>query len=164
MRGANDFNGYCRRSFLETMNPADETPVQNPPAREPASRPEGWFGELTQRDFDVEFYERILRVQPNDIRLLRLLGELYARKGRYDRALEIDQKLVELLPEDAVAHYNLACSLAMQGATNAAVESLARAIQLGYNDFAHLEVDPDLNNLRSLPQYLSLLKQYQLDS
>jgi tetratricopeptide (TPR) repeat protein len=145
------------------MNPADETPVQNPRDRNAGSRAEGWFGELTQRDFDVEFYERILRGQPNDIRLLRLLGELYARKGRYDRSLEIDQKLVELLPEDAVAHYNLACSLAMRRVPDAAVESLARAIQLGYNDFAHLEDDPDLNNLRSLPQYHALLKQYQLD-
>ncbi len=144
------------------MNP-DDTPVRNQTQAEPSSRPDGWFGELTQRDFDVEFYERILRGQPNDIRLLRLLGELYARKGRYDRALEIDQKLAELLPEDAVVHYNLACSLAMQNAPDAALESLARAIQFGYNDYSHLEVDPDLNSLRPLPQYQALLKHYHLD-
>ena len=145
------------------MDPADNTPVQHP-SDSPSTFPAGiWFGELTQRDFDVEFYERVLHNQPNDVRLLRLLGELYARKGRYDRALEVDLKLVELLPEDGVAHYNLACSQAMQSAPEAAVESLARAIQFGYNDFSHLEVDPDLNSLRGRPQFQALLQRFQID-
>jgi tetratricopeptide (TPR) repeat protein len=122
-----------------------------------------WFGTLNQPDFDVDFYERVLRGQPNDVRLLRLLGELYARTGNHARALQIDRKLAELLPDEALVHYNLACSLAMHGSPAAALESLAQAIQLGYNDFSHLEVDPDLNSLRPLPEYQAILKQFRLD-
>ncbi len=143
------------------MNP-EHIPVQSQSPT--TARGDSWFGELTQRDFDVEFYERILRSQPNDIRLLRLLGELYGRKGRYDKALKVDQKLVELLPDDGFVHYNLACSFAMQGSPDAALECLARAIQLGYNDFNHMEVDPDLNSIRPLPRYRAILQQYRLDA
>lgn len=146
------------------MPSADDMPAE--PAPKPPVTPcaEPWFGQLEQRDFEVDFYERILHRQPNDVRLLRLLGELYGRKGRYDRALEIDLKLVELTPDDSVAHYNLACSLAMQNDSTTALAELDRALLLGYNDFGQLEVDPDLHALRQLPPFKALAQQYGFDS
>ncbi len=144
------------------MSNSDDIPAEGPTTR--SASPDGgeWIGKLEQRDFDVDFYERILQRQPNDVRLLRLLGELYARRGQYDRAVVIDQKLAGLLPDDGVVHYNLACSLAMRGSVQDAVSTLGRAIELGYNDFGHLEVDPDLVNVRRLPQYQALMRQYGL--
>jgi tetratricopeptide (TPR) repeat protein len=120
----------------------------------------GWFGNLDQASFEVAFYERILERQTSDVRLLKLLGELYARQGRYDQALRIDQRLVLLLPHDSLVRYNLACSLAMQDSVGAALEALASALELGYNEFSHLEVDPDLNRLRALPEFQSLLQKF----
>jgi tetratricopeptide (TPR) repeat protein len=122
-----------------------------------------WFGNLDQPSFDVEFYQRVLQRQPNNVRVLKLLGELYARQGRHDRALAVDQKLSELAPDDAVVCYNLACSLAMQDESAKAIEALARALELGYNDFSHLEVDPDLEKLRPLPEFQSLLRKFGLN-
>jgi tetratricopeptide (TPR) repeat protein len=122
-----------------------------------------WFGNLDQPQFDVEFYQHILQQQPNNVRVLKLLGELYARQGRHDLALAVDQKLLELLPDDAVVCYNLACSLAMQDAPDKAMQALGRALELGYNDFSHLEVDPDLNKLRGLPEFHALLRKYEVD-
>lgn len=145
------------------MSNSDDIPVEGSQAHSATPDAAGWIGKLDQRDFDVAFYERILQRQPNDVRLLRLLGELHARRGHYDRALQIDQKLAGLLPDDCVVHYNLACSLAMRGAVQEAINSLSRAIELGYNDFGHLEVDPDLVNLRPLPQYQALMRQYGLN-
>jgi tetratricopeptide (TPR) repeat protein len=119
-----------------------------------------WFGNLDQSSFEVEFYERILQRQPDNVRVLKLLGELYARQRRFDRALVIDQKLAELFPGDSVVSYNLACSLAMQDQTAQAIQALAKALELGYNDFNHLEVDPDLDKLRPLPEFQSLLRSF----
>ncbi|HTQ38089.1 MAG TPA: tetratricopeptide repeat protein [Pirellulales bacterium] len=123
----------------------------------------GWIGNLDQAGFEVAFYERILQRQPHDVRVLKLLGELYARQGRHDLALVIDQQLAGLLPDDSLVRYNLACSLAMQDAPDAALVALASALELGYNDFSHLEVDPDLNRLRGLPEFQALLRKYGLD-
>jgi predicted Zn-dependent protease len=117
-----------------------------------------------QNYFDVEFYERLLDQQPNDVRLLRLLGELHARKGRHALALQLDQRLVELAPSDPVVYYNLACSLAMLGDAKGALATLSRALELGYNDFSHLDVDPELDTLRHLPEYKTLLQNYGLDA
>jgi tetratricopeptide (TPR) repeat protein len=122
-----------------------------------------WFGTLDQTNFDVAFYERILLSQPNNVRVLKLLGELYARLGRHERALRIDQQLSELFPDDCLVRYNLACSLAMQGVAEHALEALGSALELGYNDFSHLEVDPDLDRLRALPEFQSLLKKHGAD-
>lgn len=123
-----------------------------------------WFGEMGQAEFEVEFYERILDRHPNYVVVLRALGEQLARRRMYARSLEIDRRLVSLVPHDCVARYNLACSLAMQGAPRQAIEELGRAIEYGYDDFGHLEIDPDLESVRKLPAYRDLLRQYGLES
>src|SRR5581483_1594939 len=98
-----------------------------------------WFGEFSQTDFDIEFFERVVERSPNYVQVLRLLGELLARKGLYDRSLVIDRRLVRLVPCDGVARYNLACSLAMCGHPRDAVRELRAAIEHGYADFGYLE-------------------------
>ena len=40
------------------------------------------------------------------------------------------------------------------------MEELGRAMQFGYEDFEHLEFDSDLDNLRDLPAYHALLREY----
>ena len=141
------------------MASADESPVHSKMARRGDSG-RRWFGELGQADFEIGFFEQILVRDPDYIIVLRALGELLARKGQYSRSLEIDRRLVSLVPHDCVAHYNLACSLAMQGVPRQAIEELGRAIEYGYDDFGHLEVDPDLDSLRKLPAYREMLRQH----
>jgi tetratricopeptide (TPR) repeat protein len=122
-----------------------------------------WFGELDELDFEIDFFEQILRRQPNYLNVLRVIGELLSRKGLYDRTLEIDRRLVSLRPSDGIARYNLACSLARQGDLLLAVGELSNALELGYDDFAHLEVDPDLDALRELPEFLALIRRYGVE-
>ncbi len=146
------------------MSAADETPTHPKSARRGSDSPARWFGELDQVEFEVDFYESILARRPDYITVLRALGELLARKGQYARSLEIDRRLVTLVPKDCVARYNLACSLAMQGSHRQAIEELGRAIADGYDDFGHLEVDPDLDSLRSLPAYQALMRRHGIKS
>jgi tetratricopeptide (TPR) repeat protein len=117
---------------------------------------------LDQVDFEIELYELVLERCPDYVNVLRALGELLARKGMWSRSLEVEQRLIRLRPRDGIAHYNLACSLAMQGESGEALSALAQAIDFGYRDFGHLEVDPDLESLRQLPAYRALMKRYGL--
>ena len=118
---------------------------------------EPWFGNLGQLDFDIDFFEKLLARNGDSIEVVRTLGELVARKGDVRRALELDRRLVSLLPDDFLARYNLACSLALAGQPDEAIDSLSTAILLGYDDLAHLEVDPDLDSLRERPDFRALL-------
>ena len=117
----------------------------------------GWFGRLGQLDFDIDFYETLLARNPTSIEVLRVLAELVSQKGLLARAVELDRRLVAAAPNDFLARYNLACSLARAGLPGEAIDSLTRAILLGYDDIAHLETDPDLDSLRDLPDFQELL-------
>jgi tetratricopeptide (TPR) repeat protein len=130
-----------------------------PDPRSPVGRhqPAAWFGKHGQLDFDIDFFDRLLERNPDSIEVLRVLAELVSRKGLYRRAVEIDRRLVERLPDDFLARYNLGCSLARAGCTAEAITSLSTAIKLGYDDMAHMEVDPDLDSLRDSPDFRALL-------
>ena len=121
------------------------------------AKPSKWFGRLNQLDFDIDFYEKLLTKNGESLEVLRILAELVSKKGVMSRASELDTKLVELLPEDFLARYNLACSLARAGKSDEAIDSLSQSILLGYDDLAHMDVDPDLDSLRDLPDFQALL-------
>jgi tetratricopeptide (TPR) repeat protein len=121
------------------------------------AKPSKWFGRLNQLDFDIDFYEKLLTKNGESLEVLRILAELVSKKGVMSRAIELDRKIVELLPEDFLARYNLACSLARAGKSDEAIDSLSQSILLGYDDLAHMDVDPDLDSLRDLPDFQALL-------
>ncbi len=123
-------------------------------ARDGAPLP--WFGKLSQLDFDLDFFENLLSRNGESVEVLRVLGELASQKGLVARALDLDRRLVARLPADFLARYNLACSLALAGRPDEAIECLAASIRLGYDDVAHMEVDPDLESLRGRPEFRAL--------
>ena len=116
-----------------------------------------WFGSLGQLVFDIDFFGQLLARKEDSVEVLGVLAELVSRKGLTKRAVELDRRLVDLLPDDFLARYNLACSLAVAGRSDEAIDSLSRAILLGYDDLAHMEADPDLASLRSHPDFQALL-------
>jgi len=146
----------------DPSHPVPDEPDAPKPGKRGASsrgRPSksAWFGSLSQLDFDIDFFEQLLARRPDSLEALRVLAELVSRKGLVHRAVELDRRLVQLLPDDFLARYNLACSLARAGRADEAIDSLSRAILLGYDDIAHMEADPDLESLRDHPDYQALL-------
>ncbi len=131
----------------------------------PPDQPEGPFRterkfrpNLSQDEFDREFFERILQRNDSNSVVLRRQAELLARQGDHQSALKLDRRLVELHPEDPIVQYNAACSLAMTGYVTEAIRALERAVDLGYTDFAHMEVDADLDLLHDEPDFQQLLR------
>lgn len=58
--------------------------------------------------------------------------------------------------DDPSVRYNLACALARSGDKRAALKELARAVDLGWRDLAHMDADPDLATLQGEPAYEAL--------
>ncbi len=107
--------------------------------------------------FDISFYESILRRDPSYAEVVEILGGLYTKAGRVADGLKMDRKLVRLQPENATAHYNLACSLALSKRPTEAITVLAQAIALGYDDAEWMANDPDLAALRKRPDFHTLV-------
>ncbi len=109
-------------------------------------------------EFLADFLGRARRHRPEDLEVLAELATTLTRLGRHEEGLSLDRRLVELLPDDATARYNLACSLALCRASAAALLELERAIELGYSDADHLLADEDLSSLRQEPNFLALVE------
>ncbi len=105
----------------------------------------------------VEFCEAILSRNPRHVDTLKRVGHLYTELGAYEDGLRIDLVLTELLPDDNIARYNLACSYALQQITDKAVAALEKAVELGYNDIDHLRADSDLDSIRDCQPYKTLM-------
>ena len=114
--------------------------------------------------FEIAFFESVLRRDPASTDVIELLGGLYTRVGRIADGLKMDRRLVKLQPANPTAHYNLACSLALTRRRDAALRSLRAAVTLGYRDFDWMAQDPDLEVLKSLPAFVSLLTQLKPQS
>lgn len=114
--------------------------------------------------FEIAFYEAVLKRCPRYVDVIELLGGLYTRTGRVADGLRMDRRLVRLQPANATAHYNLACSLALSRRPLDAIDALRTAVSLGYRDHDWMEQDPDLEALKTDPQFQSLLLQLRPQS
>lgn len=114
--------------------------------------------------FEIEFFEAVHRRCPSYTEVVGLLGGLYTKTGRIADGLKMDRKLVRLEPDNATAHYNLACSLALCKKRPAALQSLRKAVSLGYDDVDWMLQDPDLEILKTDPEFQNLLGQLKPQS
>lgn len=109
--------------------------------------------ESNNLDFEISFFEGILKHRPNYIDALVPLAEAYTRKKLYGKGLEIDKRLSVLCEKDPIVYYNLACGYALMGESEKAIEALEKSISFGYTDFGHLVKDTDLKLLHSNPKF-----------
>ena len=112
-----------------------------------------------QLDFEIGFYESLLRTYSDFSDALVALGEAYTRRGWYDKGLSIDLRLTEMRGQDPVVWYNLACSYSMLKRPSEALDALRTAVKLGYDDFRYLSEDSDLAPLRQTPEFRQFVEQ-----
>ena len=112
-------------------------------------------------DFEISFYEDVIKDSPDFVDALILLGDAYTNKGLHRKALDVDRKLSLLRPKDPTIRYNLACDYALLKKPKLALDTLEKAIRLGFKSFKHIEKDPDLDNIRQDKRYQELLLKFR---
>jgi predicted Zn-dependent protease len=115
-------------------------------------------------EFEIRFFESVLRRVPSYSNVVEILAGLYTRQGRIADGLKMDRRLVKLQPANATARYNLACSLALSKRKSDALRQLHEAVALGYRDFDWMQQDPDLEALKHHPEFEALLQQLKPQS
>lgn len=82
----------------------------------------------------------------------------YSGLGDAAKAVETMQFIVDTNPEDLKENlYNLASIYARVGMKQEAVKSLKRAVDNGYDDVANIKANYDLDCIRELPEFISLV-------
>ena len=112
-------------------------------------------------DFEISFYEDVIKASPDFVNALILLGEAYTQKGFHAKALEMDRRLSKLLPTDPTVHYNLACDYSLLKEPEPCLEALEKALKFGYRAFKYMEKDPDLEFIRQDMRYKELLYKHR---
>lgn len=118
------------------------------------------LAERPQIDFELDFFESLLRRIPDFAEVLRAQASNLTAKGRLKDGLKVDQQLVQIRPADPTAHYNLACRYALLKQRDLALKTLRRAVELGYRDFRFMIQDADLDTIHKDPRFRSLLKEF----
>src|SRR5262249_6202068 len=120
---------------------AQQGKSSNPHEPSAAANAPGRVADQNQVDFELDFFAGILVRCPDYVDVLRIMGNLLTLKGRFAEGLQIDKRLVQLRPGDALAHYNLACSYALLKRPDQSLQTLRRAVELGYRDFRYMRED-----------------------
>lgn len=91
--------------------------------------------------------------------MLRAQFTAAVREGDTSTMEETSRKGVELLPDDPVWRFNLACSLAwFDGREKESLDTLEKAIELGFRDSRAIEKDTDLARIAGNPRFAALVK------
>ncbi len=118
------------------------------------------LAERPQLDFELEFFDAVLRKVGDFADVLRAQACNLTEKGLLKEGLKVDQQLVRLRPADPTAHYNLACRYALLKQPDLALTTLRHAIELGYRDFRYMTQDRDLDSIRKDPRFRQLLRDF----
>ncbi len=109
--------------------------------------------DLATLRFQIGICEEVLKETPLDTEALRFLAHAYFAVGRPEEGLATDRRLTDLLPKDPRVRYNLACSCALLGQRDEALDRLREACELGFDDLQLLRRDRDLDAVREDPRF-----------
>ncbi len=80
--------------------------------------------------------------------------------GRIDDAIKWLDKIIEQYPNDG-NYYDAACLYSLMNNSTEALSNLKIAFTKGYRDFVHLSIDDDLDNIRNMPEFKNLVKEWK---
>jgi len=113
---------------------------------------------LTMSSRVVQLLERYLQINPADANALLRGAQCLVALGHKERALQWMQGVQNIDPDEPVVLYNVACTYAMVGEPERAMEYLEKMPPRGEWFKGWAEHDPDLDSLRNDPRFQALLK------
>jgi tetratricopeptide (TPR) repeat protein len=106
----------------------------------------------------LQMYPRYLLLHPDDGRARIWYAIDLTKVDRFDEARVEAAKAIQLIPDDPVMLYNVACFYARLGDSKPAVETLKKSIAAGYENYEWIKRDSDFNSIRNEPDYVELMK------
>jgi len=104
----------------------------------------------------IQALEGHLRQVPEDARARILLAAFYAEEGRQEDAVREANLAMLLRPNEAMVHYNAACTFCSLNKKDEALDALNKAWRNGFKDADWARRDPSLTILRGDPEFEKL--------
>jgi TolB-like protein/tetratricopeptide (TPR) repeat protein len=101
--------------------------------------------------------ERVLALNPVDVRALSLGSMALFADGQVTRAMDWSQRSLELYPDEMTTLVCATCLRARSGQREQAIETFERLVALGWGKRDWVERDPDYDSLRDDPRFQRLV-------
>ena len=112
--------------------------------------------ETNLRQRRIQALEARLRDVPEDSRARILLASSYAKENRVDDAVREANLAMLLRPNEAMVHYNAACTFCSLNKSAEAMDALSKAWRAGFKDADWARRDPDLGLVHDHPEFEKL--------
>ncbi len=110
----------------------------------------------------AELAEKRLALNPEDVQIRKNYSLYLAKLGRVPEALAQARRAIQQAPKDASVRYYAARTFTASGKTPEALETLALALDLGY-DPKEIEREPDFSMLQENDRYRQMMRGRQTD-
>jgi hypothetical protein len=115
------------------------------------------YHEKQRLDEAIADYSRGILLDPADGDIYNNRAIAYAAKKEYELALADNRKAFQLNPNNGGVLYNIACIYALKKEPDQACDWLKKSIDHGYADWENIRHDRDLENIRSMSCYQSIM-------
>jgi tetratricopeptide (TPR) repeat protein len=115
-----------------------------------------YFSEKGKNKLGKFFLTPSLKAYPDDYDYLSLMFNIYHDLGMEDESYKVTLKLIEINPEDTLAHYNLAIDEEKRGNVNKASEHYEKALKIDPNCIGALINYGIIMKAKDLPQAIEL--------
>ena len=115
---------------------------------------------LLQRRYDeaLAAFEQMRQMAPHASSASLGIGQVYLAEGEYDTALKA---IVTDFKPTGISYYWLGAAYAAKDDRQKALETMQKAFEAGFSDFAALDNSPYFDSLRHDPQFQQMLREYR---
>ena len=94
---------------------------------------------------------------PDSLLIKKNLGIGYIKSGQLEQGEKIFSELIDAMPDSALFHYDMACTLAIKGDVTKVLKHLGKAIEIEENMQMLARVDPDFDTIWRNPDFQNLI-------
>lgn len=121
------------------------------------------YSKQGKKDLAEADFKKVIEIEDSPEKY-ECLHYAYHGLGLDDKAVAAIDSIIARDTTDAGSYYEAACLYSRMHDKKNALANLEKSLELGYNRFAHINRDFDMDFLRETEEFKALLKKYQTDS
>ena len=121
------------------------------------------YQKLGKKDLAEADFKKVIELEDEPGKY-QCIHYAYQGLGLNDKAIEAIDSVIARNEDRTSSYYDAACLYGRIGNKQKSLEYIEKALELGYNHFPHIEIDPDMDLIRDTEKYRSLIEKYKVKS
>ncbi len=120
------------------------------------------IGLVRSREYDkaIKEFSAAIEQYPKYVMAYNDRAAAFIRQKKFDEAKNDLDKALAIDAHNPGTYYNIAALYALQKKSSPALDYLDKALVLGFKDYDLLRTDPDLNNIRKMPEFRKIIERH----